>query len=325
MTVRSRILASFLAVLALGPGAAASATAADYPARSVHIVVPYPPGGTTDVLARIIGHWLSEKMGQQFVVENKAGGGNNIGTEYVVRAAPDGYTMLLVNPANGINATLYKNLPFDFVRDIAPVAGLVRTPNVMEVTPSLPVKTVREFIDYCKAHPGQINMASSGSGTSVHLSGELFKSMTGCQMLHIPYKGAGPALTDLMAGQVQVIFDNLPSSAPFIRSGRLRALAVTSAQRDPSFPDLPTVGDIVPGYEATAWFGLGMPKGTPKAVIEKVNAEVNRALADPKMREQLAKLGGTPIAGTPEDFGNVIRSETAKWAKVVVESGAKVE
>jgi tripartite-type tricarboxylate transporter receptor subunit TctC len=318
-----RLLAIALAALLLG--AAAPAPAADYPARAVHFVVPYPPGGTTDVLARLMAQWLSQKMGQQFVVENKPGGGNNIGTELVVRAAPDGYTMLLVNPANGINTTLYRNLSFNFVRDIAPVAGIVRTPNVMEVTPSLPVKTVREFIDYCKAHPGTINMASSGSGTSVHLSGELFKSMTGCDMVHVPYKGAGPALTDLMAGQVQVIFDNLPSSAPFIRSGRIRGLAVTSAQRDASFPDLPTVGETVPGYEATAWFGIGMPKGTPREIVEKVNAEVNRALADPKMRERLAQLGGTPIAGTPEDFGNVIRAETEKWAKVVISSGAKVE
>jgi tripartite-type tricarboxylate transporter receptor subunit TctC len=316
-----------LAALALAAGfsAALPAAALDYPARSVHFIVGYPPGGTTDVLARIIAQWLSEKLGQQFIVENKPGGGNNIATEYVAKAAPDGYTMLLVNPANGINATLYKNLSFNFIRDIAPVAGLVRTPNVMEVTPSLPVKTVAEFIAYCKANPGKVNMASSGSGTSVHLSGELFKAMTGCDMLHVPYKGAGPALTDLIAGQVHVIFDNLPSSSPFIKSGRIRALAVTSAQRDPSLPDVPTVGDTVPGYEATAWFGLGMPKGTPKEVIEKVNAEVNRALADPKMRQRLAELGGTPLAGTPEDFGNVIRSETEKWAKVVTSSGAKVE
>jgi tripartite-type tricarboxylate transporter receptor subunit TctC len=316
-----------LAALALAAGfsAALPAAALDYPARSVHFIVGYPPGGTTDVLARIIAQWLSEKLGQQFIVENKPGGGNNIATEYVAKAAPDGYTMLLVNPANGINATLYKNLCFNFIRDIAPVAGLVRTPNVMEVTPSLPVKTVAEFIAYCKANPGKVNMASSGSGTSVHLSGELFKAMTGCDMLHVPYKGAGPALTDLIAGQVHVIFDNLPSSSPFIKSGRIRALAVTSAQRDPSLPDVPTVGDTVPGYEATAWFGLGMPKGTPKEVIEKVNAEVNRALADPKMRQRLAELGGTPLAGTPEDFGNVIRSETEKWAKVVTSSGAKVE
>ena len=321
MILVSRLAAAALAALTL----IALPAAADYPVRPVRFVVPYPPGGTTDVLARIVAQWLSEHLGQQFIVENKPGGGNNIGTDFVLKAPPDGYTMLLVNPANGINATLYRNLPFNFIRDIAPVAGLVRTPNVMEVTPSLPVKTVAEFIAYCKANPGKINMASSGSGTSVHLSGELFKSMTGCQMLHVPYKGAGPALTDLIAGQVHVIFDNLPSSSPFIKSGRLRALAVTSAQRDPSLPDVPTVGETVPGYEATAWFGLGMPKGTPREAIEKVNAEVNRALADPKMRERLAELGGTPLAGTPEDFGNVIRSETEKWSKVVISSGAKVD
>ncbi len=303
----------------------APAAAIDYPTRAVKWVVPYPPGGTTDVLARIIAQWLTEKMGQTFIIENKAGGGNNIGVEMVVNAPPDGYTMLLVNPANGINATLYKNLPFNFIRDIAPVAGLVRTPNVMEVTPSFPAKTVAEFIAYCKANPGKINWASSGSGTSVHLSGELFKSMTGCQMLHIPYKGAGPALTDIMAGQVHVIFDNLPSSAAFIKAGRIRPLAVTSQAREPSLPDVPTVADTVPGYEATAWFGVGMPKGTPKEIIEKVNAEVNRALADPKMRARLAELGGAPIGGTPEDFGKVIAAETEKWAKVVISSGATVD
>jgi tripartite-type tricarboxylate transporter receptor subunit TctC len=302
-----------------------TASANDYPTHTVKWVVSYPPGGTTDVLARIMAQWLSEKMGQQFIIENKPGGGNNIGTEFVVNAPPDGYTMLLVNPANGINATLYKNLSFNFVRDIAPVAGLVRTPNVMEVTASFPAKTVAEFIAYCKKNPGKINMASSGSGTSVHLSGELFKFMTGCDMLHVPYKGAGPALSDLIAGQVNVMFDNLPSSAPHIKGGRLRALGMTSAQREPSMPDVPTIGETVPGYEATAWFGVGMPKGTPKEIIEKVNAEVNRALADPKMRERLAELGGLPIPGTPEDFGKVIRDETAKWEKVVNSSGAKVE
>ena len=305
--------------------AAGNAAAIDYPTRPVKWVVAYPPAGTTDVLARIIAQWLSEKMGQQFVVDNKPGGGNNIGTEYVITAPPDGYTMLLVNPANGINATLYKNLPFNFVRDLAPVAGIVRAPNVMEVTSSFPAKTVAEFIAYCKANPGKINMASSGSGTSVHLSGELFKSMTGCEMVHVPYKGAGPALTDLIGGQVQVIFDNLPSSAGHIKGGRIRALAVTSAQREPSMPELPTVAETVPGYEATAWFGIGMPKGTPRDIIDKVNAEVNRALADPKMRERLAELGGKPIPGTPEDFGKVIAAETEKWAKVVIDSGAKVE
>jgi tripartite-type tricarboxylate transporter receptor subunit TctC len=308
------------AALALG-----TASAADYPVKPVKFVVPYAPAGTTDVLARIVAQWLTEKLGQPFVVENKPGAGNNVGTESVVNAAPDGYTMLLVNPANGINATLYKDLKFNFIRDIAPVAGLVRTPNVMEVTNGLPVKTVKEFIDYCKANPGKINMASSGSGTSVHLSGELFKFMTGCNMLHVPYKGAGPALTDLIGGQVHVLFDNLPSSAGHIKAGRLRALAVTSEQRDPSLPNVPTVAETVPGYEATAWFGIGMPKGTPREFIDKINAEVNRALADPKMRERLAELGGKPIAGTPEDFGKVIAAETAKWEKVVISSGAKVE
>jgi tripartite-type tricarboxylate transporter receptor subunit TctC len=264
-------------------------------------------------------------MGQPFVVENKPGAGNNMGTESVVNAPPDGYTMLLVNPANGINATLYKNLNFNFIRDIAPVAGLVRTPNVMEVTNSLPVKTVQEFMAYCKANPGKINMASSGSGTSVHLSGELFKSMTGCEMLHVPYKGAGPALADLIGGQVHVLFDNLPSSIGHIKGGKIRALAVTSEKPEPSLPGIPTVGETVPGYEATAWFGIGAPKGTPRDVIDRLNAEVNRMLADPKMRERLAELGCLPIAGTPEDFGKVIAFETAKWEKVVNSSGAKVE
>jgi tripartite-type tricarboxylate transporter receptor subunit TctC len=318
-----RLLA--LSICAVAAGAGGVAHAADYPTRPVKWVVPYPPAGTTDVLARIIAQWLTEKMGQPFVIENKPGAGNNLGTEAVVNAPPDGYTMLLVNPANGINATLYKNLNFNLIRDIAPVAGLVRTPNVMEVTPSFPAKTVAEFIAYCKANPGKINMASSGSGTSVHLSGELFKSMTGCQMLHVPYKGAGPALTDLMGGQVDVIFDNLPSSVGHIKGGKIRALGVTSQEREPSMPQLPTIAETVPGYEATAWFGVGMPKGTPKDIIDKVNAEVNRALADPKMRERLAELGGKPIAGTPEDFGKVIAAETAKWEKVVISSGAKVE
>ncbi len=322
MTRLPRLLfASLLCSLASGQ----IVHAAEWPTRPVKWVVPYPPAGTTDVLARIVAQWLSEHLGQTFVIENKPGAGNNMGVEYVVNAPADGYTMLLVNPANGINATLYKNLNFNFIRDIAPVAGIVRTPNVMEVTPKLPVKTVAEFIAYCKANPGKINMASSGSGTSVHLSGELFKSMTGCQMLHVPYKGAGPALTDLMGGQVDVIFDNLPSSIGHIKGGKIRALAVTSQERDPSLPQVPTVGETVPGYEATAWFGIGMPKGTPREIVDKLNAEVNRALADPKMRERLAELGGKPIAGTPEDFGKVIAAETAKWEKVVISSGAKVE
>src|SRR6195952_3403984 len=302
MSRMSRLLAASLLCLA---ASGQTVHAADWPTKPVKWVVPYTPAGTTDVLARIIAQWLSEKMGQTFFVENRPGAGNNLGVEYVVNAPPDGYTMLLVNPANGINATLYKNLNFNFIRDIAPVAGLVRTPNVMEVPNSLPVKSVAEFIAYCKAHPGQLNMASSGSGTSVHLSGELFKSMTGCNMVHVPYKGAGPALIDLIGGQVHVLFDNLPSSVVHIKAGKVRALAVTSQEREPSMPQLPTVGETVPGYEATAWFGIGMPKGTPRDVIDKVNAEVNRALADPKMRDKLAELGGRPIAGTPEDFGKI--------------------
>jgi tripartite-type tricarboxylate transporter receptor subunit TctC len=317
------LFAAVLAVAALWASPSTALAQQDYPNKPVKWIVPYPPAGTTDVLARIVAQWLTEKMGQPFVVENRPGAGNNIGTEAVIKSPPDGYTMLLVNPANGINATLYKNLNFNFIRDIAPVAGLVRTPNVMEVTNSLPVKTVKEFIDYCKANPGKINMASSGSGTSVHLSGELFKFMTGCDMVHVPYKGAGPALVDLIGGQVHVLFDNLPSSIGHIRSGKLRALGVTSEGREPSLPGVPTVGETVPGYEATAWFGIGMPKGTPREIINKVNAEVNRALADPKMRERLAELGGRPIAGTPEDFGRVIAAETAKWEKVVTASGAK--
>ena len=314
-------LASFCALLA----GINLATAADYPDKSIKWVVPYPPAGTTDVLARIIAQPLTQQLGQNVVIENKPGAGNNIGAEFVIKSAPDGYTMLLVNPANGINASLYKTLNYNFIRDIAPVAGLVRTPNVMVIPPSLPIKTVAEFIAYCKANPGKVNMASSGSGTSVHLSGELFKSMTGCNMLHVPYKGAGPALVDLMAGQVQVLFDNLPSSAGHIKSGRLRALAVTSAARDPSLPNVPTVAETVPGYEATAWFGVGMPKATPRDAIDRVNAEVNRILADPKMRERLAELGGVPIPGTPEDFGKVIAAETQKWEKVVKSSGASVD
>ena len=320
-----RSLLALCAGAALGPLLLATAHAADYPNRPVKWVVPYPPAGTTDVLARIVAQWLTERTGQPFVVENKAGAGNNIGTESVVTAPPDGYTMLLVNPANGINATLYKNLNFNVLRDIAPVAGIVRTPNVMVVTANFPARNVAEFIAYCKANPGKVNMASSGSGTSVHLSGELFKSMTGCDMVHVPYKGAGPALTDLIGGPVQVMFDNLPSSAGHIKSGRLRALAVTSAEREPSLPQVPTVAETVPGYEATAWFGVGMPKNTPREAVERVNAEVNRALADPKMREKLAELGGKPIAGTPEDFGRTMAAETAKWEKVVIASGAKVE
>jgi tripartite-type tricarboxylate transporter receptor subunit TctC len=315
----------FVRVAALALLGIPGIAAADYPVHPVKVIASYPPGGSVDLLSRLISGWLQDKLGQPFVVENKPGGGNNIGTEFVVKSAPDGYTMLLVNPANGINATLYKNLPFNLIRDIAPVAGLIRVPNVMEVTVSFPAKTVAEFIAYCKANPGKINMASSGSGTSVHLSGMLFQSMTGCSMLHVPYKGSGPAFVDLIPGQVHVMFDNLPSSIGHIKGGKLRALGVTSAQRSPELPDVPTVAETVPGYEATAWFGLGMPKGSPREAIDKINASVNAAFADPGMLKRFTELGGKTMPGTPEDFGKVIAAETAKWAKVVISSGAKAE
>jgi tripartite-type tricarboxylate transporter receptor subunit TctC len=304
---------------------AVSARAQDYPSRPIRWIVAYPPGGTTDVLARLMGDYLSRKMGQQFFIDNRPGAGNNIGTDAVVKADPDGYTVLLVNPANGINATLYKKLPFNFIRDIAPVGGFVRVPNVMAVNPDVPAKNVAEFIAYAKANPGKLNMASSGLGTSVHLSGELFMAMTGIKMVHVPYRGAGPALTDLIAGQVNVLFDNLPSSVEHIRAGKLRALGVTTEQRNPALPDVPPVGETVPGYEASAWFGMGVPKDTPRPIIDKLNAAINEAMKDPEMLKKMADLGGTPIAGTPEDFGKVIADETEKWRKVVEFAGVKLD
>ena len=318
----SRLFA--VALTALG-FAGVAAQAQDYPTKPVKWVVAYPPGGTTDILARLIGQYLSEHLGQQFVIDNRPGAGNNIGTEVVVNSPPDGYTLLLVNPANGINATLYKKLPFNFLRDIVPVAGITRVPNVMETNPNFPAKTVAEFIAYGKANPGKINMASSGNGTSVHLSGELFMAMTGVKMTHVPYRGAGPALTDLIAGTVDVMFDNLPSSIEFIKSDKLRALAVTTETRNEALPAVPVVADTVPGYEASAWFGIGAPKGTPANFIEKINKSVNAALADPKMKARLADLGGIPMAGTPADFGKVMASETAKWEKAVKFSGASID
>jgi tripartite-type tricarboxylate transporter receptor subunit TctC len=303
----------------------APARALDYPTRPVHWVVGFPAGGTTDILARLVGQYLSERLGQQFIIDNRAGAGNNIGTELVANAPPDGYTLLLVNPANGINATLYEKLPFNFIRDIAPVAGIIRVPNVMEINPAVPAKTVAEFIAFAKANPGKVNMASSGNGTSVHVSGELFKMMAGVNLLHVPYRGAAPALTDLMGGQVQVMFDNLPSSLEYIKAGKLRALAVTTATRSEALPGVPTVAETVPGYEASAWFGLGAPTGTPREIVDKLNAAVNAGLADPKLKARLADLGGSMLAGTPADFGTIIAEETEKWAKVVKFSGAKAD
>jgi len=287
--------------------------------------VPYPPGGSTDLIARLMGNWVSQRLGQQVVIENRAGGGNNIGTEAAIRAPADGYTIFLVNPANAINATLYSKLPFNFLEDMVPVAGFVRVPNVMTVTKNFPANTVAEFIDYARKNPGKVNMASSGAGTSVHLSGELFKSMAGIDMKHVPYKGAGPATTDLISGQVDVIFDNMPSIIGHIRGGTVRALGVTSAQRSPALPDVPAVAETVPGYEASAWFGASAPKGTPAYAIARLNREFNAALADPAMRARLADLGGVPIPGTPEQFWALHRMETERWAKVVQASGAKAD
>ena len=322
-----RLLAvHLLAVAAAALGlAGAAAQAQDYPTKPVKWVVAYPPGGTTDILARIVGQYLSERLGQQFVIDNRPGAGNNIGTEVVANSAPDGYTLLLVNPANGINTSLYKKLPFNFVTDIAPVAGITRVPNVMEVNPSVPAKTVAEFIAYAKANPGKINMASSGNGTSVHLSGELFMAMTGVKMTHVPYKGSGPAMIDMLSNQCQVMFDNLPSSIEHLKAGKLRPLGVTTDVRSPALPNVPTVADTVKGYEASAWFGMGAPKGTPPEVIAVMNKAMNDALSDPKLIARLADLGGVPMKGTPADFGKVIVSETEKWRKVVEFAGVSVE
>jgi tripartite-type tricarboxylate transporter receptor subunit TctC len=301
------------------------AFALDYPIRPVRWVVTYPPGGGTDITARIVGQWLSERLGQQFIIENKPGAGNNIGTESVVNAPPDGYTLMLVNPANAINATLYPKLSFNFLRDIAPVAGIMRVPNVMEVNPSVPAKTVAEFIAYAKANPGKINWASSGNGTSVHLSGELFKIMAGVQLTHVPYRGSAPALTDMISGTVDVMFDNMPPSLPHIRAGKLRALAVTTNVRSDALPDVPTVAETVPGYEASAFYGVGVPKGTPPEIIDKLNKEINAALGDPKIKARLAELGGMLIPGSPADFGKLVADETDKWAKVIKTGGVTLE
>jgi tripartite-type tricarboxylate transporter receptor subunit TctC len=304
---------------------AGNASALDYPTRPVRFVVGYPAGGATDILARLIGQRLSERLGQQFVIENKPGAGNNIGTQTVVDAAPDGYTVLLVNPANAINASLYADLKFNFIRDIAPVAGFARVPNVMVVPPDFPAKSVAEFIAYAKANPGKVNMASSGNGTSIHLSGELFKAMTGVDMVHVPYRGSAPAVTDLLSGRVQVMFDNMPSSISHIKAGTLRVLAVTTATRSPELPDVPTVGETVKGYEASAWFGMGAPKNTPPEIIARLNGEINAILEEPAIKARIAELGGISIAGSPADFGNIIAAETEKWQKVVKFANIRVE
>jgi len=321
MSIRRR---AFLLLLAGAlPAISEAAHAQEYPTRPIRLVVGFAAGGTQDVIARLIGQSLSERLGQQIVIENRAGASSNIAAEAVIRSPPDGYTLFMVGPNNAINASLYDKLPFDFVRDTAPVAGIMRVPNVMEVHPSVPAKSVPEFIAYAKANPGKINMVSGGTGTSVHVSGELFKLMTGVNMTHVPYRGAGPALTDLVAGQVQVMFDNLPSSIGHIRSGKLRALAVTTAKPSEALPGVPTVGEFVPGYEASAFFGISAPKATPPAIVARLNSAINVVLADAKIKARIADLGGTPLPGSPSDFGKLVADETEKWAKVVKFSGAK--
>ena len=315
-------LAAGAATLQLAPPAA---KAQAYPSRPVRWIVGFTPGGATDIIARLVGQMLSERLGQSFVIENRPGGGSNIATEAVVRAPADGYTLLLVGPANAVNATLYEKLNYNFIRDIAPVASISREPNVMVVNTLVPAKTVPEFITYAKANTGNINMASSGNGTSVHVAGELFKMMTGVKMAHVPYRGAAPAVTDLLGGQVQIMFASMPSAIEYIRAGKLRALAVTTAMRSSALPDIPTVADFVPGYEASSVYGIGAPRGTPANVLDKLNKEVNAVLADPKAKARLGDLGGTALAGSPADFGRLIADETEKWAKVVKFSGAKAD
>jgi len=305
------------------PSVARFAWAQVYPARPVRIIVGFAAGGGADTTARLMGQWLSERLGQQFIIENRPGAGSNIGAETVAKAAADGYTLLLVTTANAINATLYDKLNFDFARDVASVAGIMRVPNVMEVNPSLPVKTVPEFIAYAKSNPRTLNYASGGSGTTAHVAGELFRNLTGVNMQHVPYRGIGPALTDLLGGQVQVMFDAMSGSIEHIRAGRLRALAVTTAARSEALPDVPTVGEFVPGFEVSQWYGVGVPKNTPADIIGRLNKEINAGLADPRLKVRLVDLGGTVLVGSPADFGKLVADETEKWGKVVKSSGAK--
>ena len=313
-------------------GAAAGASvlprvahAIDYPTRPVRIIVAVAAGGGADIVARLIGQWLSERLGQQFIVENRPGGGTNIGTEMVARSPADGYTLLLVNLTHAINATLYEKLNYNFVRDFAPVAGIVGVSNVVEIHPSVPAKTMSEFIAYAKANPGKINMGSAGNGSSSHMAGELFKMMVGVNLVHVPYRGQGPAMTDLLGGQLQVIFATTPGTTEFVRTGKLNALAVTTATRADALPDVPPLADFVPGYESSQWYGLGAPKNTPAEIVDKLNREVNAALVDPKMKARLADFGGTAMPGPPAGFGKFIAAETEKWGKVVKFAGIKAD
>jgi tripartite-type tricarboxylate transporter receptor subunit TctC len=307
------------------PAASSVAWAQSYPSRPVRLIVGFAAGGTGDITARLIGQWLAERLGQQFVIENRPGAGTNIATEAVVRATPDGYTLLMAGPSGAINATLYDKLNFNFIRDIAPVAGVVRQPSVIVVTPSVPATTVPEFIAYAKANPGKLSMASGGIGSPGHVSGELFKMMTGVNMAHVPYRGGAPALTDLLAGQVQVYFSPTPAAIEYIRAGKLRALAVTTAARSEALPEIPTLGEFVPGYEASSWQGIGAPKNTSAEIVEKLNKEVNAGLTDPKMKARFAELGNAVLPGSPADFGKLIAEETEKWGKVIRAANIKPE
>jgi tripartite-type tricarboxylate transporter receptor subunit TctC len=307
------------------PAVSRLAGAQAYPARSVRLIIGYPPGGSADITARLMTQWLSERLGQSFIVESRPGGGTNIATEAVINAPPDGYTLLLVAPANAINATLYEKLNHNFLRDIEPIAGLIRFPNVVVVNPSVPVNTIPELIAYAQANPGKLNMASSGNGSTIHMSGELFKMMTGVNMIHVPYRGGALALTDMIGGQVQVMFDNIPTAAEFVKSGKLGGLAVTGATRSEVLPDLPTVADFLPGYEATSWYGLGVPKGTPPEIVEKLNREVNAILAEPKAKTRFLEIGASLLPGSAADFGKLVADETEKWAKVIRAANIKPE
>jgi tripartite-type tricarboxylate transporter receptor subunit TctC len=325
MQLRRRRFLQLAAAAAAAPAFSSVATALDYPVRPLHIIVSSPPGGAIDILARLIGQWLSEHLGQPVILDNKPGAGTNIGTEFVVRAPPDGYTLLLVAPPAAINATLYENLTFNFLRDIAPVAGIIRVPNILLVNLSVPAKTVPELIAYARANPGKVNFASAGNGTSPHMAGELFKMLTGAAMVHVPYRGEAPALTDLLGGQVQVMFATATASMEHIRAGTVRALAVSTTTRFDALPELPTVASFVPGYESSAFFGVGAPRSTPAEIISKLNQEIDAALADPKVSARLASLGGTVLAGSPADFGKLVAADTEKWGKVVKFAGIKPE